>query len=105
MIGAVAAVAGRPVTISGYAQDFSGAVARVCFSGDGGSTWTALMRAERADSSATPEPARVRVVAQASNAQELLERAGFSNRQSSRQSVLSAAKCKSNCSLPVYLRL
>lgn len=91
MIGAVAAVAGKPVTISGYAQDFSGAVARVCFSGDGGATWTAyevvgadpnrnvnwsfsfvppeegayelLVRAERADGSATPEPARVHVVA------------------------------------------
>lgn len=87
MIGVVAGVAGRPVRVSGYAQDFDFPVSAVEFSCDDGCTWTAyetpeadadcnvnwsftfeppqagtyvlLVRAVRSDGLASPEPARV----------------------------------------------
>ena len=89
MIGVVSGVAGQPVRVRGYAQDFDFPVSAVEFSCDDGRTWTAyetpeadtdcnvnwsftfeppeagtyvlLVRAVRADGQASLEPARVTV--------------------------------------------
>lgn len=90
MIGTIHATAGKPVTTSGYAQDFGEVISAVQFSCDDGKTWTTyplsnvdpdrnvnwtfsftperagtyelLARAVRADGSTSPEPARTTIV-------------------------------------------
>lgn len=42
MIATVQGVTGRPVRISGYAQDCGVPIARILFSWDGGTTWDAF---------------------------------------------------------------
>lgn len=91
MIGSLETEASRPVRVSGYGQDFDQAIIAVEFSADEGCTWTRyavddaepernvnwsfeftpplpglyrlLVRAVRADGSASPEPASVNITA------------------------------------------
>lgn len=94
MIGAIHGTAGKPVTASGYAQDFGEPISAVQFSCDDGKTWTTyplsnmdpdrnvnwsfsftpehagtyelLVRAVRGDGSTSPEPARTTIIVESS---------------------------------------